>query len=236
MGRDTGPADVRGMGMVHSALRRDLERSRIVLEALDRFTDARRVAVADHLVWLVDFLHHHHEGEDTLLFPEVRRRNPLAADLIDRMDADHRAVLPSLDVLKEVARRWRARGDVREEVVAALSALSSGLLPHLRREEEQMMPVVAATLTAREHDALDHRVNIRGKGPRQLGREGHFIIEAADDETRAFFLAKVPAPVAVLLLLGTGPSYRRASAARWGATPAEHVPSLTLAYLDSHPS
>lgn len=236
MGKHTGPADVRGMGMVHSAVRRDLERTRIVLETVDLFSDERRVAVADHLLWMVEFLHHHHEGEDAHLYPEVRRRNPLAGRLIDRMDADHRALLPSLDVLEAAARRWREEWNARDEVAAALAALTAVLLPHLRLEEEQMMPVVAATLTGREFDDLDRRINIRGKGPLRLGREGHFIIEAADEETRAFFLAKVPAPVAFVLLHGMGPAHRHASAVRWGGTPAEDVPALSLAHPDAHAS
>jgi hypothetical protein len=51
-----GPADTRILGIVHSALRRDLERSRIVLAA-GGVPDARRAVLAEHLGWLMDFLH-----------------------------------------------------------------------------------------------------------------------------------------------------------------------------------
>ena len=49
----------------------------------------QRVALADHLVWMMQFLHIHHSGEDRGLWPLVRELNPAAGPLLDAMDADH---------------------------------------------------------------------------------------------------------------------------------------------------
>jgi len=77
-----GPCDTRMMGIVHSALRRDLVRVRIVLADRDLLTEKRRIGVADHLGWLLHTLHLHHHGEDIGLYPmgaAIRRAH--AADL-----------------------------------------------------------------------------------------------------------------------------------------------------------
>ena len=51
------PADTRMMGVVHDALRRDLRRTRDVLASGRRPPAGQRRAVADHLRWMVQFLH-----------------------------------------------------------------------------------------------------------------------------------------------------------------------------------
>jgi hypothetical protein len=94
------PADTRLMGIVHDALRRDLQRSTTALStmpsATEPFADARRVAIAAHLQWMMAFLHAHHDGEDQGLWPLVRTRNPAAGAMLDAMDADHARIRPHI--------------------------------------------------------------------------------------------------------------------------------------------
>jgi hypothetical protein len=73
----TVPADARTMGVVHSALRRDLVRLRLVLGTPAARDPQRRTAPAEHVTWMMDFLHHHHSGEDAGLYPVVVRRSPV---------------------------------------------------------------------------------------------------------------------------------------------------------------
>jgi len=77
------------MGIVHSALRRDLVRARLVLAEPTPLTGERRTALADHVRWLMDFLHHHHTNEDEGLYPLVLEKNPAAGDLLAVMDAEN---------------------------------------------------------------------------------------------------------------------------------------------------
>ncbi len=93
------PADTRSMGIVHSALRRDLERTRLVLSASPHPGEEQRRAIAEHLMWMMHFLHVHHTGEDDGLWPLVLAKNPAAAELLDRMDADHKRIAPAITVL-----------------------------------------------------------------------------------------------------------------------------------------
>ena len=61
------PASTDMMGIVHSALRRDLTRTTTALTAAHPPGGAQRAALSAHVIWMMDFLHGHHEGEDALL-------------------------------------------------------------------------------------------------------------------------------------------------------------------------
>src|ERR1700733_15049831 len=91
------PADTAMMGIVHSALRRDLTRASEAVSANPPPGDKQRQAIAGHLVWMMDFLHRHHAGEDDGLWPLVRQRDPMAGALLDEMDAEHVRIAPELD-------------------------------------------------------------------------------------------------------------------------------------------
>lgn len=99
------PADTRSMGIVHSALRRDLQRARVVIGSPPYPDAARRRAIADHITWMMGFLHMHHMGEDKGLWPLVRSRKPDAAPLLDDMEADHLRIAPAVDALIEATCR-----------------------------------------------------------------------------------------------------------------------------------
>lgn len=98
-----GPADIRDMRILHSALRRDLERTRIVLSDPALVTGDRRRAIGAHLVWLMHTLHRHHTGEDEHVWPEIRRREPSAGPLLDEMDTDHRRIAEPIREIEQVA-------------------------------------------------------------------------------------------------------------------------------------
>lgn len=212
------PADTRMMGIVHTALRRDLARARAALAQTPPPPAQQREAIAGHLQWMMRFLHAHHTGEDAGLYPLVRTRNPGAADLLDSMDADHTAIGPGIEALERAAADY-GLGDSsgeRARLQAAIEALEQTLLPHLRREEDEMMPVVAASITAAEWRAWDQAYNIKPKSFLELGREGHWIIDGLDDEDREVVIGLVPAIPRFILVHGFAASYRRQRARCWG--------------------
>lgn len=170
------PADMRVMGIVHRALRRDLGRARELLAVEAAVTTGQRVALGEHLVWLMSLLHEHHQGEDRGLWPRVRANNPLAGPLLDAMDHDHHALAPGMAEVEQAAQDFRRGGPARP-VLDALDRLEGTLLPHLQREEDQMMPVVSATLTQREWAEYDHEQNTQGRSSIRLGMLGHWLID-----------------------------------------------------------
>jgi hypothetical protein len=211
------PADTRMMGIVHAAFRRDLARVRLVLTSAPTPQGSRRQAVAGQVLWLMEMLHEHHRTEDDGLWPLIRRRNPAAAPLLAAMEADHRAIVPAIGDLTAAAQHYRSTRDdaPRLELVEALDALTGVLLPHLDREVAEAMPVVAQTLTARQWDAWGKESNVKGKSLRQLGLEGHWLLDEIDPEGYQVVTRQVPAVPRFILLHGFARLYRRRRDAWW---------------------
>ena len=208
------PADTTMMRIVHDALRRDLERARVALTRGSPPDDRQRMAIAEHLRWVMAFLHAHHRSEDEGLYPVVRERDAAAAALLDDMATDHEAVAVAIIEVEAAAAAYAER-DEREPVVAALEDLTGVLIPHLRREEDEVMPLVSRAITNAEWSAIEQAQNLDGTSMAQLGREGHWLIDDAGADDRARVLGLVPLVPRLLLLYGFGPSYRRRTRACW---------------------
>lgn len=214
-----GPADTRLMAIVHGALRRDLERARRELLTRPYPAGHQRQAIGQHVRWLMDVLHHHHTGEDEGLWPLVRARNPAAADVLDSLEADHRRLAPAISALSASAAAYGAGTEdpARLALVEALDRLHEVLVPHLDREVAEGMPVVSKSITDREWRAVDKRYNVKPKSLRQLGLEGHLLLDGIDDESRRVVEQVVPPVARFILLHGFARAYRRMARARWRA-------------------
>jgi hemerythrin-like domain-containing protein len=212
------PADTRLMGIIHDALRRDLRRTQAALTATPPPSTPQREAIGRHLEWMMRFLHAHHRAEDEGLYPMVSERNPAAAVLIERMGADHEDIAPACERVQVAAARYRRSDsdDQRESLLAAVHDLTESLLPHLRREEDEMMPVVSAAITQGELRRWDEERNIKPKSLAELGREGHWILDGLGPEDRDLVVHLVPPISRLVLLHGFAGAYRRHLAACWG--------------------
>jgi hypothetical protein len=90
------------------------------------------------------FVHGHHSLEDRALFPALRESNPGLAPVIEKLEADHRAIAVHLD---EIAERigelqWDETPSLRQRLAAALDDLSEHLLEHLDYEEKAVSPTL----------------------------------------------------------------------------------------------
>jgi hemerythrin-like domain-containing protein len=225
-----GPADTTMMGIVHGALRRDLERARLVLA--EPLAESRRAALSTHLVWMMQFLRHHHEGEDTGLYPLVRAKDASLVPQLDAMDSEHAAIHPAMAEVEAAASAWGADAGQQPRVGSALAALALVLDPHLLHEELDMMPLVAKTVTAGEWAAWDQATNVKSKKAPQLAFEGHWLIDNARPADRSTVVHLVPAIPRFVLVNFLGGAYRKRRKAMWEGTPAADVPLLTLDELD----
>ncbi|MET9878501.1 hemerythrin domain-containing protein [Actinacidiphila glaucinigra] len=215
----SAPADTRMMGIVHGALRRDLERTRTVLTSEPHPQPRQGSAVGRHVVWLMEFLHTHHTGEDEGLWPLVRERDPATGPLLDSLDTDHRRITPAAVTVTDAARRYAetASDEARIRLLAALDSLTAVLVPHLEREVAEAMPVVSATLTQAEWHAWDQEYNVRSKSLTQLGMEGHWLLDGIDPEGHRIVVRLVPPVPRFVLLYGFARAYRRRRAEWWPA-------------------
>src|SRR5579859_4944122 len=79
----------------------------------------------------------------------------------------------------------RGEGTARAGLAQALDQLADVLYPHLRREEDEMMPVVSAAVTEREWREWDPQYNIKPLRPLELADPGLWILDGLDGADRA---------------------------------------------------
>jgi hemerythrin-like domain-containing protein len=213
----SAPADTRMMEIVHGALRRDLTRAADALSRQPVPGDAQRVAIAQHMEAMMDFLDVHHSGEDAWLWPTMRRLNPAASEVLDQMDADHVAIAPHMGKVTAAAAAYGKSGTGREPLADALNDLRGTLDPHLRREEDEMMPIVASTVTAAQWDGWERDYYVKTKSKKELGLEGHWAIDGGDRAVYDHVVGKVSPVLRFVLLRVFGPRYHKECVTRWGA-------------------
>jgi len=158
-----GVAMHRQLKLVHQMLRSDLSVCREL--AIEVAAGAPAPYVADQIsalrtrspIWTLQVncmyhcrvVHAHHGHEDADMFPALRRSNPDLVSVVDKLEADHRAISALLDTVEEAAKELddEAENPARTDLVAALGRLSDDLLTHLALEEES----VATTMRSWEH-------------------------------------------------------------------------------------
>jgi hemerythrin-like domain-containing protein len=188
------PIDVIGMLLVHGVIRREIG----LMPTLVRRSaiDPGRVAhVAAHATEMLEFLHDHHVGEDTLLWPPLTPRVPDSADLIARMASDHQQVERLVERARTLLRQWSesAGSTAGEELAAAFADLGALLDSHLATEEDEILPLAARHLSQQEWDELGKHGFAAIPGKRRLAMLG-YMLEGADEGERQRFAHHVPPP------------------------------------------
>jgi hypothetical protein len=199
----------------HAALRRDLERAIGSLGVSGHPTPAQRVALAEHVGLVLDLLHHHHTGEDTGLWPLVRRRAPDLGAQLDAMEAEHASVAGAIVSTRAAARQYAATTDppaAGHRLRQTLVELGDLLLPHLDHEETEVMPRVMRALTQRDWSVLS-RGEVRNWGSFALAGTGLvWMADGLKQTERAMFNKQVSPLFQWLVDKRYGPAYRRRTA------------------------
>ena len=84
--------DTSDMVVVHRMFRRECARLPQLVASVPAGDLARARTVAGHAREVLDMLHHHHVGEDELLWPRLSARTRFNADLLARMDSQHQGL------------------------------------------------------------------------------------------------------------------------------------------------
>lgn len=191
--------DVRDMAIVHRTFRNAYAESAQLVRANPRPSAARVTFLADHIDFGVSMLHHHHESEDSLLYPVLIERVPEQAANTEKVEHEHQLVAGSIDAVSTACTAWRRRPSVEtaEALAFALIALNDTLQEHLDDEERDVVPLAAVTLTQAEWDALGahSRAQIpRNRMPIAFG----MLLEPLDEADRAYMKGQLPAPARLL--------------------------------------
>ena len=204
--------------LFHAAVRRDLERATNSLTAARHPTPAQRAALAEHVDLVLDLLHHHHTGEDTGLWPLVRRRAPDLGSQLDMMEAEHASVAGAIVSTRAAGRQYAATSDppAAQRLRDSLVELSGVLLPHLDHEEIEVMPRVMRALTDRDWSALS-RKELRNWNSFALAGTGFvWMADGMAQKDREVYNKQVSAVFRWLVDKRYGAIYRRRTALAFG--------------------
>ena len=160
--------DVSDMFAVHQALRDTLSCAPQLVDKVDA-TDLRPVdLITNFYDNILSFLHVHHDGEESLIFPLLRDRCPEELGMIEQMLGQHANVTELLAESGQTLTAW-ADGDMAAQTLAAtnLGELGAELYQHLDDEEHEVLPLCAEHLTPEEWAALPGHA--MAKFPRRQG-------------------------------------------------------------------
>jgi len=192
-----GP-DTADMLAVHHVFREALGTASRLVGEVPAGETTRSELVGSYYDNVLRFLEAHHEGEDLLVTPLLAQRcSGDEAEVVLRVADQHKQVLGPLQDAEEAVRAWRLGADpgATGDAIAALVALGDVLAPHLDEEEEDVLPLAAAHLTAEEWGALP------GHGMQSFTGDNLWLIlglirEAMTDRQRDLMLAHMPPPAA----------------------------------------
>src|SRR6516162_8924701 len=196
------PIDVRDMAIVHRTFRNAYEESARLVRAAPSPSPGRVTFLADHIDFGIAALHHHHEGEDELLYPKLIERVPDQAPMTEQVEHEHLAIKTALEEASAACAAWHQRPSTEtgEALAASLDHLNQVVQPHLDDEEQKVVPLAAVTLTQKEWDAMGR--SGMSKVPRKKRAIAFgMMLDALDEEERAYMLKTVPAPMRMLMPL-----------------------------------
>ncbi len=197
-GPTTSPSrlcDTTDMVIVHRAFRREFRLLPDMTRAVAASDVQKAGSVAAHAHEMIDALHHHHKGEDDLLWPLLRARAELDRELIERMESQHEAIAAVLGHVATLLPQWGLRPDpARRDLLSEQLVETSRLLTeHLADEEQHVLPLAEKHITATEWAQLGRRGIAAIPKNRLLVFLGHMLEEASPIE-RAHMLQTIPVP------------------------------------------
>ena len=187
--------DTSDMVIVHRMFRRECALLPQLVAAVAGGDLARARTVAGHAREVLDMLHHHHVGEDELLWPRLSARTRFHADLLARMDSQHQGLAVLLEHAATSFTAWQnaPTAPTSTALTALLEQLSAGLNEHFDEEEAAVLPIVERVITAAEYQEVGQRGLVSIPLTRRLVVLG-YLLEGATPQERSDFLAAVPAP------------------------------------------
>ena len=202
--------NVQEMVVVHRFFRRELTALPALVRGVADGDRTRAQVVGDHVSLVLETLHHHHTGEDELIWPLLLERTQPDADLIHTMEAQHAVVDDAITRAEPALAAWLEHPTCPRAAALAsiLDLMGPALVEHLDLEEREILPLIATHLSAAEWEALaEHGKNATARQHLPLVF-GAFLEEASPEEA-AMMLAPVPAPIRFFLRTAGARQYRR---------------------------
>jgi hemerythrin-like domain-containing protein len=195
----TQPIEVRDMAIVHRTFRNVYEEAARLVRAAPTPSPERVTFLADHIDFGIAALHHHHEGEDELLYPRLIERVPEQAPMTEQVEHEHLLIKTALDEASAACTAWRQRpsAGTGDALAASLDHLNEVVQPHLDDEEQKVVPLAAVSFTQQEWDEMGKHGTAwipRNKRGVAFG----MMLEPLGEADRAFMMRSLPPPVRML--------------------------------------
>lgn len=213
--------DTAEMVFVHNSFRKQFGNLPGLVRAVDAGDRARAAVLVEFLGQLTTALHHHHEGEDELMWPLLLDRAPVDSALILRMEEQHERIAELYRGADRTAAAFAAdpTSAARDALADVLTDLNDALGEHLHDEEAHILPLVERVITVPEWQALAERGRAGIPKDKQLVFLG-FLLDANTPERGRAMLAASPAPARVAWALLGRRAFRREYRRIYGFDPS----------------
>lgn len=218
-------ADTLTMSVFHNALRRDLERSKILLGSPENLSPRRSRRLGRHLQWMMHTLRWHHEGEDHHLWPLLLEREPGSSAVLDAMQAEHHAIDGPVLALEAHARGLVAGRTEPRDVMDAVKTLAKPLIEHLAHEEDEAMEIVSRVLSHRDWNDFEQRAWIDGYTVWESVRFVAWMVDGVEWNRPIRRRAGLPAPIYWAVVKPLALIAHVPGLSIWAGTPAARVRS-----------
>jgi len=127
---------------MHSAFKREILRLRDGLRKADLSDAKTNEGLARRYKFFSVTLHHHHQAEDTFLWPNTRpKADPQDILVLDAMEAEHEALASVFGAVDEDFKALSVNSD-KDQIAARLDELRTVLWGHTQHEEREGVPIV----------------------------------------------------------------------------------------------
>ena len=200
--------------LIHAAVRRDLDR---LSSALAGFAEgdvdrARGLSVA--FANLRRELTHHHEGEDTHIWPMLEKAG-VEPTLLHTMESEHHAMAEALSETGAAMTALATSGTAAAADAARASVVRTQAVveEHLSHEENDLEPHLHTYEETPEWKAVEKKLS--RQPPSVAGPFFAWLTDGMSDEHRAFLRTLIPVPVVTVLARVFGRRYNREVAPVW---------------------
>ncbi len=200
--------------LIHGAVRRDLDRLDVALAQVTG-TDRGRAQELDRaFANLRVQLTHHHEGEDTHIWPMLAKIG-VGQDLLGAMQEEHHAMADALAETGTAMKVYAASGSVVDAAAARASVVRTQEVVerHLTHEENELEPQLHPHIETPEWKAVEKKLSRQSPGV--AGNFFAWLTDGMTEPGRAFLRATVPTPVVAILSRTFGRKYHKEVAPVW---------------------
>lgn len=200
--------------VIHGAVRRDLARTAAALQAFAEGDRDRAAGLTRAWQNLSRELVHHHESEDALIWPYLRKVG-VDEGLVSAMESEHGAMHEALEAASGAMASLAVSASAADAQTAYDAVVHAQQVAgdHLDHEERELEPQLHPHMEDPEWKAVEKQ--LRAGSPVRAGWFFAWLLDGADPVHETYLRSMIPAPVVLILSRLLGRGYHRSIAPVW---------------------